>query len=298
MGILTVGVVTKPFSFEGVQRMNLAIKAIEALEQKVDTLIIIPNDKILQLVDKKTPLVEAFHVADDILRQGIQGISELITVPGLINVDFADVKSVMLDTGSALMGVGRASGENRAVEAAKAAIESPLLELSIDGAKGVLFTITGGKTLSMHEVSEAAGVITSSIDSNARIIFGAVVDESMGDEMRITVIATGFDHISKKKGQNQNDSFGSASTSPYAPAQSRPFSALLGQKAEENDEDAPILTKRKVEAIEEEEPQEEPAVAKKQEKKLEEMMKMAEDVNLPEEEELEIPAFLRRKLQK
>lgn len=231
MGILTVGVVTKPFSFEGVQRMKIAMKCIESLEERLDTLITIPNDKILQIVDKKTSLLEAFKFADDILRQGIQGISELITVPGLINVDFADVKSIMKDTGSALMGVGLGSGDNRAIDAAKAAIESPLLELSIDGAKGVLFTITGGANLSMHEVSEAAGVITSSVDSNARIIFGTVVDENLGDDLRITVIATDFDKratdtgsgsaLSSRKTVNQNS---------YTPPQTRPFSVLLGDR--------------------------------------------------------------------
>lgn len=235
MGILTVGVVTKPFSFEGVQRMNIAMKSIETLEDRLDTLITIPNDKILQMVDKKTPLVEAFYIADDILRQGIQGISELITVPGLINVDFADVKSIMKDTGSALMGVGIGVGENRAIEAAKSAIESPLLELSIDGARGVLFTITGGPNLSMYEVSEAAGIITSSVDTNARIIFGAVIDENMGDEIRITVIATEFDQKHKKAEQKIGSSTSVLSSHGYAPPQSRPFSVLLGEKREQDD---------------------------------------------------------------
>lgn len=235
MGILTVGVVTKPFSFEGVQRMSIAIKSIEQLEDRLDTLITIPNDKILQIVDKKTSLLDAFAFADDILRQGIQGISELITVPGLINVDFADVKSIMKDTGSALMGVGMASGENRAIEAAKIAIESPLLELSINGAKGVLFTITGGSNLSMHEVSEAAGIITSSVDSNARIIFGAVIDDNIGDDIRITVIATNFEPSGNKKESTIGSTILSSSHS-YTPPQSKPFSVLLGEKKSNEDD--------------------------------------------------------------
>ena len=193
MGVLTVAVVTKPFSFEGPQRRAIAEKAHEALARSVDTIITIPNDRVLQIIDKKTSLIDAFGIVDDVLRQGVQGISELITVHGLINVDFADVKTIMRDTGSALMGIGIGTGENRAVEAAKAAISSPLLEVSIDGARGILFTITGGNNLSMQEVNEAAKVITTSADDNARVIFGAVIDESMGEDIRITVIATGFE---------------------------------------------------------------------------------------------------------
>jgi len=192
MGALTVAVITKPFAFEGAQRKEIADRGLEELIDKVDTIITIPNDKLLNLVDKKTSLLEAFSVADEVLKQGVQGISELITIPGLINVDFADVKAIMHNTGAALMGIGRAGGENRAVEAAKAAIASPLLELSIEGAKGILFTVTGSPDLSMHEVNEAAKVITSSADPDAKIIFGAVIDENMQDEVKITVIATGF----------------------------------------------------------------------------------------------------------
>lgn len=193
MGALTVAVVTKPFSFEGPQRSAIADKAWDELSKSVDTIITIPNDRLLQVIDKKTTLLDAFKVVDDVLRQGVQGISELITIPGLINVDFADVKTIMRDTGSALMGIGTGSGENRAVEAAKMAISSPLLELSIDGAHGILFTITGGPDMAMAEVSEAAKIITSSASSDARIIFGAIIDESMTGSMRITVVATGFD---------------------------------------------------------------------------------------------------------
>ena len=193
MGALTVAVVTKPFTFEGPQRSKIAGGAYDALSEHVDTIITIPNDRVLQIIDKKTPMLDAFKILDDVLRQGVQGISELITVPGLINVDFADVKTIMKEQGSALMGIGIASGENRAVDAAKAAISSPLLDLSIEGARGILFTITGGTSLSMQEVSEAADIITGSADDNVRVIFGSVIDESMGDDLRVTVVATGFD---------------------------------------------------------------------------------------------------------
>ena len=193
MGILTVAVVTKPFTFEGPQRKQIAESAYEELSRYVDTVITIPNDRILQIIDKKTSLLEAFKIVDDVLRQGVQGISELITVPGLINVDFADVKTIMSDTGSALMGIGIGTGENRATDAAKAAISSPLLEVSIDGAKGILFSITGGTNLGMQEVAEAAKIITSSADDNVKVIFGAVIDEALKDEIKITVVATGFD---------------------------------------------------------------------------------------------------------
>lgn len=192
LGALTVAVVTKPFSFEGVQRRTLADHGYNDLASQVDTIISIPNDRLLQIIDKKTSLLESFQVVDDVLRQGIQGIAELITVPGLINVDFADVKAIMKDQGTALMGIGRGTGENRAVDAAKAAIDSPLLEVPIDGAKGILFTITGGSNMGMYEVNEAARVITQSADPNAKIIFGAVIDEMLKDEIKVTVIATGF----------------------------------------------------------------------------------------------------------
>jgi len=196
-GALTVAVVTKPFMFEGGQRKNIADRAYAELADKVDTIITISNDKLLQVIDKKTPLLEAFKIADDVLRQGVQGIAEIITVPGIINADFADVKAVMANAGSALMGIGQASGENKAVEAAKAAINSNLLDMSIDGARGIVFTITGGADLSMTEVSEAAKVITSAADEDAKIIFGAVIDEKMKDSIKITVVATGFDGHTK-----------------------------------------------------------------------------------------------------
>lgn len=193
MGILSVGVVTKPFSFEGEKRRQNAEWAIGKLGQQVDTLITIPNDRLLQTIDRRTPLLETFKIADDVLRQGVQGISELITEHGLINLDFADVKTIMANAGSALMGIGRASGENRAVLAAQQAIESPLLEVSIDGARGVLFNITGGYDMSMHEINEAAEVITNAVAPDANIIFGATLKPELEDELIITVIATGFD---------------------------------------------------------------------------------------------------------
>lgn len=194
MGVLVVGVVTKPFAFEGQRRNNQALEAYDTLKGKVDTLITIPNDRILTIIDKKTPLLDAFRIVDEVLSNGVQGISDLITQPGLINVDFADVKSVMKDAGSALMGIGYGRGESRATDAARAAIESPLLELSIMGARGLVFNITGGHDLSMFEVDEAARVITSACDQDANIIFGATIDPDFEEgEIKITVIATGFD---------------------------------------------------------------------------------------------------------
>ncbi|HYP40220.1 MAG TPA: cell division protein FtsZ [Chloroflexia bacterium] len=195
IGALTVGVVTKPFTFEGSRRRLSADEGINALKEQVDTLITIPNDRLLQIADKKTTLNEAFRIADDVLRQGIQGISDLITDPGLINLDFADVKSIMQMAGSALMAIGRGTGDNRCIDAARQAIESPLLEISIEGAKGVLFNVTGGADLGMLEVHEAASVIQQAADPEANIIFGAVIDPEMGSDVKITLIATGFDSV-------------------------------------------------------------------------------------------------------
>src|SRR4028118_656361 len=192
MGALTVGVVTRPFTFEGRRRTSQADEGIAALQSRVDTLIIIPNDKLLSVISEQTPVQEAFRVADDILRQGVQGISDIITIPGLVNVDFADVRAVMADAGSALMGIGIGSGKSRAREAAMTAISSPLLESSIDGARGVVFNITGGSDLTLHEVNSAAEIIYEAVDPNANIIFGAVIDDRLQGEVRITVIATGF----------------------------------------------------------------------------------------------------------
>lgn len=192
LGSLTVGVVTRPFSFEGRKRQTQAIGGIAAMKEAVDTLIVIPNDKLLQIVDKSTPMLEAFREADNVLRQGVQGISDLIATPGLINLDFADVKTIMSDKGSALMGIGIATGENRATEAAKKAISSPLLETSIDGAKGVIMNITGASNLSLFEVQEAADIVASASDDEVNMIFGSVINENLNDEIIVTVIATGF----------------------------------------------------------------------------------------------------------
>ena len=192
IGALTVGVVTKPFAFEGRKRSQQAEAGLEELRDRVDTLIVIENDRLLQVVEKKTSVVDAFRMADDILRQGVQGITDLITVPGIVNLDFADVRTIMREAGSALMGIGEASGENRAAEAARAAVSSPLLETSIEGATGILLNITGGADIGLFEVNEAAEVVTSAADQNANVIFGAVIDDAAGDAVRVTVIATGF----------------------------------------------------------------------------------------------------------
>ncbi len=192
-GVLTVAVVTRPFTFEGSKRKEVADAGYDNLKDKVDAIIAIHNDRILQIIDKKTSLIDSFKTVDEVLRQGISGISDLITTHGLVNADFADVRAIMQDAGSAMMGIGRASGENRAAEAAKLAVNSPLLDMSLDGAKGVLFNITGGRDVGMFEIDEAARVITKNIDPDAKVKFGVVVDESLGDEIKITVIATGFD---------------------------------------------------------------------------------------------------------
>ena len=261
VGALTVAVVTKPFTFEGVQRKDIAERGLERLLDKVDTIITIPNDRLLQIIDKKTSLLESFAIVDEVLKQGVQGISEVITVPGLVNVDFADVKAIMNSSGSALMGIGKSSGENRAREAAKAAIDSPLLELSIDGATGVLFTITGSSDLSMFEVNEAAEVITSNCSPDAKIIFGAVIDEELGDELKVTVIATGF------------KSDGEVTREPAAVQPSISYPETFAKKEEERAVKK-AFRKQKPEEVEE----------------VEEVPKSRE------EEELDIPAFLRKKL--
>jgi cell division protein FtsZ len=193
IGALTVGVVTRPFDFEGSQRRRQSDEGINRLREQVDTLIVIPNEKLLAVVERRTSILEAFREADNVLRQGVQGITDLITIPGLINLDFADVRTIMQDAGSALMGIGEASGENRSAEAAKNAISSPLLEQSVEGATGILLNITGGSDLGLFEVNEAAEIIQGAADQNSNIIFGAVVDDGMGDGVRVTVIATGFD---------------------------------------------------------------------------------------------------------
>lgn len=219
-GALTVGVVTKPFGFEGRRRIQQAEEGIEALQGRVDTLIVIPNDKLLSVISEQTPVQEAFRVADDILRQGVQGISDMITIPGLVNVDFADIRAIMADAGSALMGIGMGSGKSRAREAAMTAISSPLLESSIEGASGVVFNITGGSDLTLHEVNAAAETIYEVVDPNANIIFGAVIDEQMEGEVRITVIATGFSHKTNAAQQpmrKQQQTVVKAPTAPSSP---------------------------------------------------------------------------------
>ena len=265
-GALTVAVVTKPFSFEGAQRREIAERGLNSLQDKVDAIVTIPNDRLLQIIDKKTSLLEAFRICDDVLKQGVQGIAELITIPGLINVDFADVKTIMKDTGSALMGIGQGSGENRAIEAAKSAVASPLLEISIEGAKGILFTVVGGPSLGMHEVNEAAKIITQSADPSAKIIFGAVIDEEMKDEVKITVIATGFSGR-ESKGSNAGGRIVSQQ-SAYTPS-----SFLAQESFPEEERESKRVIKR---------------VPKKFFTKEPEIT--------PEEEELEIPAFIRKKM--
>lgn len=284
-GALTVGVVTKPFSFEGVQRRDIAEKAHEDLESKVDTLITIPNDKLLHIIDKKTSLVDAFAIVDDVLKQGVQGISDLITIPGIVNVDFADVKAIMQGTGSALMGIGMGSGENRAVDAAQKAIQSPLLELSIEGAKGVLFNISGSADLGMAEIDNAAKVITENIDPNAKVIFGAVKDDTLDGEVKITVIATGF------------------SDSDPTPISATSTSASPTMVNDDKDEDDEIE-----ERINEDEPKEDKSGlfssfgfnndAKKSESSQSKEEPQAPSVNkeMSEEDELDIPAFIRKKM--
>ena len=203
LGILTIGVVTKPFTFEGKRRLSQAERGVAALKGKVDTLVVIPNDKLLQVIDRKTSMLEAFRMADDVLRQGVQGISDLICVPGVINLDFADVRAIMLNQGMAHMGIGCASGENRAEDAAKQAIQSPLLETSIEGARGIIINITGGSDMGLHEANTAAELVQRSADPEANIIFGTVIDDAMGDEIQITVIATGFEKEEERKVNSQ-----------------------------------------------------------------------------------------------
>ncbi len=295
IGALTVAVVTKPFSFEGAQRRRIADEGFDRLMQHVDAIITIPNDRVLQIIDKKTSLMDAFGVVDDVLRQGVQGIAELITVPGLINVDYADVKAIVESSGSALMGIGRATGENRAVEAAKQAIASPLLELSIDGAKGILFTITGGTNLGMHEVAEAAKIITGSADEDARVIFGANIDETMSEEVRITVVATGFD--SRDRRVSSGGAVEVQAQGTWTP------NSFLRVREDEDRERRAVQTKPKVHF----QPPRAPELAQAPVHFQEKPRQAPKPVNAPapspvqsqaqtEEEEMEIPAFIRKKM--
>ncbi|MBU6080452.1 cell division protein FtsZ [Allobacillus halotolerans] len=237
LGALTVGVVTRPFLFEGRKRSVQAGSGVDSLKENVDTLIVIPNDRLLELVDKNTPMLEAFREADNVLRQGVQGISDLIAVPGLINVDFADVKTIMQDKGSALMGIGIATGESRAGEAAKKAISSPLLETSIDGAHGILMNISGGTNLSLFEVQEAAEIVTSAADQEVNVIFGSVINENLKDEIVVTVIATGFDEstqTSEQRPHTQRPATGPAPSAAPQP-QRKPERPTAQQPAYEED---------------------------------------------------------------
>lgn len=250
LGALTVGVVTRPFSFEGRRRSNQAISGIDTLKTNVDTLIVIPNDRLLEIVDKNTPMLEAFREADNILRQGVQGISDLIAKPGLINVDFADVKTIMFDKGSALMGIGIATGETRATEAAKKAISSPLLETSIDGAHGILMNITGGTNLSLYEVQEAADLVTNAADEEVNVIFGSVINENLNDEIIVTVIATGFDESMQKAEAAKRDARPSltqkqhaATRAPEEPIQRE--QQIPRQKPEEDELDIPTFLRNR-----------------------------------------------------
>jgi cell division protein FtsZ len=218
-GALTVGVVTRPFAFEGMQRTRRAQEGIEELRTQVDSVIVIPNERLIEVVERRTSIIDAFRMADDVLRQGVQGITDLITVPGLINLDFADVRTIMQDAGASLMGIGTASGENRAAEAARAAISSPLLETTVAGATGVLLNITGGPDLGLFEIDEAAGIIRQAAHEDCNVIFGAVIDEGCGDALRVTVIATGFDRAEEPSGDGAPARAGAGRREAAAPAQ-------------------------------------------------------------------------------
>ncbi len=284
LGALTVAVVTKPFSFEGPKRAQIAAKAWEEMAKNVDTIITIPNDRILQIIDKKTSLLDAFKTVDATLQQGVQGISELITVHGLINVDFADVKTIMHDTGSALMGIGMGTGENKAIEAAKMAISSPLLELSIDGAHGILFTITGGPDLSMSEVNEAAKIITNSAADDARVIFGAIIDDTMSGNMRITVIATGFDDQRPSMLLAKKDEESSGQASFYAGGRYTPNN-YLKRSVDDKEEERKFMPKPVVSP---------PPVARPVPATVSHPVK--EEQSKEKDEDIDMPAFLRRKI--
>lgn len=320
-GALVVGIATKPFTFEGERRRRNADIAIEELKDNVDTLITIPNDRLLQMIDRKTSLLDAFSVVDDVLRQGVQGIADLITINGLINLDFADIKAIMSNAGSALMGIGRASGENRAIEAARQAIDSPLLEVSVDGAKGVLFNITGGRNMSMHEIDEAAKTITGAVDPEANIIFGAVLDESLDDDIKITVVATGFETKTRERRITTPQP---VFESPVVvPEPRRPFiderpragveEELPETIFEVNEPEEPVLPVRKsqIASIEPDEievtpePKEEPLTTGSEsifedDREPEPKPSSAQKTNIEEagaDSDLDIPAFIRRRLE-
>lgn len=298
LGALTIAVVTKPFGWEGAKRLEVAEQGHADLREHLDTIITIPNDRVLGMIEKKTSLSEAFTIVDDVLRQGVQGISEAITVPGEVNVDFADVKTIMHGQGSALMGIGRAKGDNRAVEAAKAAIASPLLDVSIEGARGILYIVTGDRSLGMQEVSDAAEVITASAADDATVIFGAVMDDAIGDEVKVTVVATGFDDDSAPSVTSSVKSVLTAGSLSVGEKRAPKPEPRVEEAVEEKPKREPLVKPRRVKSIdrqlglggrdrdEEFEEVETAAFAKKT---------VAEE---PEEEkdELDIPAFIRKKM--
>ncbi len=288
LGALTVGVVTKPFSFEGMRRKLVAEQYTELLKEKVDTLITIPNDRLREVVDKKTSIVDAFRVVDDVLRQGVQGISDLITVPGLINLDFADVKTIMRDAGSSMMGIGMGTGENRAIDAAKAAVMSPLLEVNITGARGILFNVTGGSDLGLFEVNEAAEVIKEAADPEANIIFGTVIDDRMRDEVKVTVIATGFDATKKTKPR-----FGAESASSVEEGLDERSREILAEIERDREQRANLT-----EQMGEESPFARPSEREATEVRPSERQPLPiQGLDRPQygETDLDIPSFLRRK---
>ena len=318
VGALTVAVVTKPFSFEGAQRRRIAEEAHADLCAHVDTIITIPNDRVLQVIDKKTSIADSFRIIDDVLRQGVQGISEMITLPGEPNVDFADVKQIMQNSGTALMGIGKASGDNRAMEAAKQAISSPLLEISIDGAKGILFTVTGSSNVSMFEVQEAANVITGAADDDARVIFGLNYDEAMGDELRVTVIATGFGTKDLRRATTPPDSLsiparswkqtgtppptppniGSSPSTPVEPPIARSF---FGQNQNQT-QSVPFAVRTVGESTAIEPPRHHQQSSARDSQAVPTSNKNSTNINAKssptatDDEDLSIPAFIRRKM--
>ncbi len=314
-GALVVGIATKPFTFEGERRRRIADAGIIELKDNVDTLITIPNDRLLQMIDRKTSLLDAFSVVDEVLQQGVQGISDLITINGLINLDFADVKAIMHNAGSALMGIGRASGDNRAIEAARQAIDSPLLEVSIDGAKGVLLNITGGRNMTMHEIDEAAKTITGAVDPDANIIFGAVLDESLDDDIKITVVATGFENKPRERLDHhrvpEQEPEPEVYTSPVLAENRKPFIDERPRFSEPDEVvDEPVISPRTVSPLGSIEPEpenyDEPdSFLNDTPRRMLEgpMIEKAEEPaatanrDIPSDDDLDIPAFIRRKVE-
>ena len=285
LGALVVAVVTKPFTFEGKQRLQIANEGLEILRPNVDAIITVPNEKIWQIIDQKTSFLQAFSEVDDILRQGIQGISEIITVPSLINVDFADVEAIMKDAGSALMAIGEGSGENRATIAAKMAVSSPLLDLSIDGAKGVLFVISGGSDLAMSEVNEIATVITNGVDENAKIIFGANVDESLKDKLRVTLVATGFEDGIRKTNTNKEDSWTNRINDIF-------HEKPVGEGTDKDEKQLPKFSKSGFESIIKKSKKKDEETNNKERKPFLKFNQNKEDE--PKEEDFDVPPMLRK----